>query len=209
MTDSRPYFDQVSSRWDEMRASFFSEGLREKALEAARPGAGTLAADLGAGTGFMTEGLLRRGVKVIAVDQSQAMLDVLARKLSGFDGLECRLGGAERLPIEDGLVDSVFANMYVHHVEDPAGAIEEMARILRPGGVLVITDLDEHEFEFLRVEHHDRWLGFRRESIRAWLAAAGLKEISVGCAGEDCRSDSTDGSRSARISIFLASGRRG
>jgi len=209
MTDSKPYFDHVSATWDEMRASFFSEKLREKALEAAGPGVGTLAADLGAGTGFMTEGLLKKGVRVIAVDQSQAMLDLLARKLSEFRGLECRLGDAGRLPIEDGLVDSVFANMYLHHVEDPAEAIKEMARILKPGGILVITDLDEHDFEFLRVEQHDRWLGFVREQVSAWLEEAGLKDASVTCASENCCSDSKDSDQSAQISIFIARGRKG
>jgi ubiquinone/menaquinone biosynthesis C-methylase UbiE len=209
VTDSRPYFDDVAARWDEMRASFFSEKLREKALEAAAPAVGTLAADLGAGTGFMTEGLLKRGVRVLAVDQSQAMLDVLVEKLSGFQGLECRLGDAGRLPIEDGLADSVFANMYLHHVENPARAIAEMARILAPGGVLVITDLDQHDFEFLRAEQHDRWLGFAREDVTGWLDAAGLQDASVACIGENCCSDSRCSDQSARVSVFIARGRKG
>ncbi len=208
MTESKQYFDDVSTRWDEMRTSFFSENLREKALKASGVGVGALAVDVGAGTGFMTEGLLKKGARVIAVDQSQAMLDVLARKLSDFHGLECRLGDAGKLPIEDGLVDSVFANMYLHHVENPVEAIQEMTRILKPGGVLVITDLDKHDFEFLRVEQHDRWLGFAREDISAWLKSAGLQDASVTCVGEKCCSDSKDLNQSTQISIFLARGRK-
>lgn len=65
----------------------------------------------------------------------------------------------------DETIDIVFANMYLHHIDSPQVAREEMARISKMGGKLIITDMDEHEFEFLRKEQHDRWLGFKREDI--------------------------------------------
>src|SRR5712692_2536403 len=158
----------MASRWEKLRESFFSDRVREKAIFAASVGAGRVAADIGAGTGFITEGLVRRGVKVIAVDESEKMLDELSRRLP-IGSVECRLGSAERIPIGDEAVDYVFANMLLHHVEEPSNVIREMARVLRQSGVVVITDLDRHEFEFLRNEQHDRWKGFERESLLRWL----------------------------------------
>lgn len=75
------------------------------------------------------------------------------------------LARQESLPIADEAVDYVFANMYLHHVESPPEAIKEMARILKPEGRLIIADLDVHAFQFLKDEHHDRWMGFKREDI--------------------------------------------
>lgn len=205
---SKEYFDEVAPRWDAMRQSFFSGSVREKAYEVAQVQPGKLAADIGAGSGFITEGLLSCGVQVIAVDQSEAMQAQARLKFAAFTGLDYRLGTAEHLPIPDGSLDYAFANMYLHHVEDPQVAINEMRRALKLGGRLVITDLDEHEFEFLREEHHDRWMGFRREDVRRWLEAAGLHAVSVDCVGEDCRATSSSGSESARVSIFVASGEK-
>jgi len=189
-----------------MRSRFFSEAVREKAISAADPRPGELAADIGCGTGFMTEGLIERGLKVIAVDESQAMLTEMRSKLSGIEGVEYRHGESERLPIQDQSLDYAFANMYLHHVESPLAAIMEMARALKPGGKLIITDLDEHSFEFLKREHHDRWMGFKRESIRGWFEDAGLKNVSLGCFGENCCAASSCGGERASISIFVASG---
>jgi len=190
-----------------MRESFFSEAVREKALAVAGVQPGRLAVDVGAGTGFITEGLIQRGLRVIAVDPSPAMLAQMRRKLSGGD-VAYLLGDAEALPLREGSIDYSFANMCLHHVEHPLRAIREMARILRPGGALVITDLDEHPFEFLREEHHDRWLGFRREDVQRWLTEAGLREVKVGCVGEDCCATSSSGEKHAKVSIFVAFGRR-
>lgn len=204
---SKKYFDQVAGNWDAMRRSFFPEAVREKAYEVAKVVAGGTAADIGAGTGFITEGLLAGGLKVIAVDQSEAMLTKMKNKFAKSDLIEFRAGESEALPIADNSVDYAFANMYLHHVESPAKAIGEMARILKPGGMLVITDLDEHRFEFLKREQYDRWLGFRREDIKKWLIGAGLNNVAVDCVGRNCRAESGCGEKAA-ISIFVAWGEK-
>ncbi|HYG80380.1 MAG TPA: class I SAM-dependent methyltransferase [Pyrinomonadaceae bacterium] len=206
---SKQFFNEVAGEWDAMRANFYSERVREKAFDRAGVRAGQLAADLGAGTGFVTEGLLRRGLSVVAVDQSEAMLAEMRTKFAAAAGkVDYRKGEAASLPLADRSVEHVFANMYLHHVEDPARAIAEMARILAPGGRLTITDVFEHPFEFLKTEHHDRWLGFRREALEEWLTAAGLREVAVDDLGEECRVRSEGDGGTALMNIFVASGRK-
>lgn len=181
---NKNYFDEVANQWDRMRQNFFSEAVREKAYNIAAVKEGELAADIGAGTGFVTEGLLLRGLRVIAVDQSYEMLNQMKEKFKNFESVDYRQGEAENLPIGNDTVDYVMANMFLHHVEDPLAAIKEMARIIKPGGKLVITDMDEHNYQFLKTEHHDRWMGFRRKDVEEWFNAAGLKKVTVGSTGE-------------------------
>ncbi|MDD1750604.1 MAG: class I SAM-dependent methyltransferase [Methanothrix sp.] len=202
------YFDQVAHQWDRLRESFFSEAVRDKALSVASVQEGRIAADIGCGTGFITEGLVQRGLKVIAVDGSESMLSQMKQKFADLDLIDYRLGEAGSLPIQDEAVDYAFANMYLHHVEFPPEAIKEMVRICKPGGMLVITDLDAHRFEFLRREHNDRWMGFARDDIQRWFEEAGLQDVSVECVGEDCCASSSCGSERAKISIFVASGKK-
>ena len=205
---SKDYFDQVADQWDNLQASFYSEKVRERALATAAVQEGNIAADIGCGSGFITEGLIRAGLHVIAVDQSEAMLAKMKRKFAGITDIDYRRGEAEQLPISDDSVDYAFANMYLHHVERPPIAIKEMARILKPSGTLVITDLDNHTFDFLRDEHHDRWLGFDREHIRQWFTEAGLRRVTIDCVGEQCCAPSNSGSQSASVNIFVASGEK-
>jgi len=207
LDSSKEYFDAIGSGWDSLRESFFPDRVRDKALAAADVREGRLAADLGAGTGFITEGLLARDVRVIAVDQSESMLEGLRRKFPWPERVECLAGEAESLPIADGRVDCCLANMYLHHVERPLVAIREMVRILKPGGRVVVTDLDTHDFKFLREEHHDRWMGFERSDVSMWFQEAGLTSIRVNGLDDDCRATSTAGGNAA-VSIFLAVGTR-
>lgn len=203
--NSKKYFDEVAHKWDERRESFFSEEVRQKAFSMAGVKAGETAADIGAGTGFVTEGLIHKGLKVIAVDQSEAMLEEMRKKFAGAKGVEYRVGEAEKLPVPDSTVDYAFANMYLHHVEIPLEAIKEMVRILKPGGKLVITDMDEHRFDFLLKEHQDRWMGFKRGDITRWFGEAGLKDIVIDCVGECCAQSSCE-DEIAEVSVFVASG---
>ncbi len=204
--NSKTYFDEIAHAWDHMRQTFFSDTIRDVAIATAEVQADKIAADIGAGSGFLTEGLLQKGLHVFAVDQSEAMLEVMKTKFQGTDRVTYLQGESRSLPIPDASVDYVFANMYLHHVEVPLATIQEMVRILKPGGKLVITDLDKHDYEFLRTEQHDRWLGFERDTIKRWFAEAGLEAVNVDCVGENCCSESSCGCESASISIFVAWG---
>jgi len=203
---SKDYFKEVAGEWDEMRQNFFSDSLRDKAISLASPAPNTLAVDVGAGTGFITEGLLKMGISTIAIDESTEMLEALKEKFKDYSYIECRTGESKKLPVSDYTVDYVFANMYLHHVPSPADAIQEMVRILKPEGKLIITDLDEHNFSFLIEEHHDRWMGFQRDDVLRWFNSAGLEDVQVNCVGESCCAESCGNSTKASISIFIASG---
>jgi ubiquinone/menaquinone biosynthesis C-methylase UbiE len=204
--NSKDYFDQVASHWNKMRQSFFSDGVREKAYAVAGLQKEKVAADIGAGTGFITEGLLQRGLRVIAIDQSEMMINEIKKKFQGIDTIDYRIGEAENLPV---WMKALIMRSPICFTprKNPPAAIKEMVRILKHGGILVITDLDEHSFEFLKREHHDRWMGFKREDIERWFIEAGLKEVNVVCR-EKCCAQSSFGDEYASISIFVASGER-
>jgi ubiquinone/menaquinone biosynthesis C-methylase UbiE len=203
---TREYFDGVANRWDEMRRQFFGDGVRCQAIAAAGIAPGMVVADVGIGTGFLAEAALGAGARVIGIDISEAMLAQADAKFEGRP-FESRHGGADHLPLRTGEADAVVANMVLHHAPDPAGAIREMARALKPGGRLVVTDADTHTHEWLRTEQHDLWLGFARGEVASWFLDAGLEDVTVGDTQETCCPTSNCGAE-AVISIFLARGRK-
>jgi C_GCAxxG_C_C family probable redox protein len=207
--ESKQYFEKVAGNWDSMQQSFFSEASRNKAYSMAKIKRGDKIADIGAGTGYITEGLIDKDVIIIAVDQSASMLKEMKKKFNACNCIDYRVGDSENLPLQDGEVDYAFANMYLHHVENPAKSICEMARIIKRGGKLIITDMDEHNFEFLRTEQFDKWLGFKREDVKAWFEEAGLKNVVIDCVGEKCSADSECDQRNrAEVSIFIGYGEK-
>ena len=209
---SAAYFERVAGEWDTLRAGYFEEDVREAAIAAAYLRPEMTVADVGTGTGFMAAGLAPRVAKVIALDGSAAMLDVARHNLAAFDNVVYQATDGHVLPLADASVDAVFANMYLHHCADPLAAIGEMARVLKPGGRLLISDMDRHEHAWFKDEMADEWLGFDRAEVRDWLRAAGLVNTIVDCTGQSCCAQSrnpaiTDAAgRTARISVFLARG---
>lgn len=212
MTTTNPsskYFAGIANQWDQLRSGYFSEAVCEAAISKAYLHPDMIVADVGAGTGFITAGLAPFVQKVYALDGSPAMLDIARKNLSGFDNVVFQTVDGLSLPLPDASLDSVFANMYLHHCPDPLAAIRELARTLRPGGRLVISDLDLHSHEWLKTNMADIWLGFGRNQIRTWFEEAGLVNVIVDCSGQSCQSDSkSEAGQDANISIFVAVGTR-
>ena len=206
--DSKQYFENVAETWDIMRESLFPDVLREKIYALAEIKEDSVIADIGAGSGFITEGLLDKQVKILAVDQSEKMLEIMRKKFSGYENIEYRPGESEKLPVGDNETDYVFANMFLHHVENPQKSINELYRILKPGGKLIISDADSHNYDFLITEQQDRWKGFNRNDIRTWYKNAGFRDISIICSGDICRPKSEEGNDPVSITIFIASGQK-
>jgi ubiquinone/menaquinone biosynthesis C-methylase UbiE len=204
---SNPYFAEVAEQWDEIRSDYFTEHLRDATIAKAQLSSQAVVADVGTGTGFVAAGLAKLVSRVIGFDASPEMLAVARRNLAQFDNVEFREALGDQLPVSSEMFDGVFANMYLHHAPDPLATIKEMARTLKPNGVLCITDLDTHDHEWQREQMADLWLGFERDDIRRWYAEAGLKEIDVDCAEGTCNAYGPDGAVEP-LSIFVAIGRK-
>ncbi|QSR85398.1 class I SAM-dependent methyltransferase [Methylacidimicrobium sp. B4] len=199
---SARYFEEVAAEWDTLRKGFFRDAVREKALDLAKVQAGERAADIGAGTGFLTEALLKRGLEVVAVDRSPAMLAELTRKFGGRSGFRCMPGETDALPLEASAVDCCFANMVLHHVESPEAMIRELFRILKPGGRAVLTDFERHGFDFFLSEYYDRWPGFPPPEVASLFREAGFATVEAGPLGEVCQAESSTGIRGI-VPIFF------
>jgi arsenite methyltransferase len=207
LNDAKTYFATVAGQWDEIRSGYFTEHMRDAAIAKANLPEHATVADIGTGTGFVAAGLAPKAAKVYGFDASAEMLEVARRNLAGFGNIELQQAPGDSIPLPDSSLDGVFANMYLHHAPDPLAAIREMARLLKPGGVLCITDLDAHDHEWQRAEMADLWLGFERDDIRHWFAQAGLSDIDVDCAEGTCDACGPDGEVKP-LSIFVALGRK-
>jgi len=203
------YFERVAGNWDAIRAGYFSAAVRDAAIAHAYLRPEMTVADIGCGTGFLAEGLAPQVAQVHALDGAPAMLEAAQRNLGRFANVAYHVTDGDMLPLPDASVDAALANMYLHHCPDPAAALQEMARILRPGGRLVITDMDRHTNEWMRAAMADEWLGFDRAEVKGWLREAGLVNVLVACSEQSCCATSEAAPEArAEISVFVATGTR-
>jgi SAM-dependent methyltransferase len=138
-------------------------------------------ADLGCGEGYLTIEASRFASRVIAIDRSADVLN-RARALATrrrVTNVTWKRGELEKLPLPDGSVDMALFSQALHHAADPARAVAEGARILVPGGRVLVLDLREHDQAWVRDRLGDRWLGFSRERLAALLEGAGLVDVKV------------------------------
>jgi ArsR family transcriptional regulator len=177
---SRSFFEAVGPEWDALRKVWNDDALRARALARVLP-RDLVVADVGTGTGTLALELAAAGMRVIAVDHSKAMLEATRRKLeeSGTPGVELRHGEAEALPLADGEVDAAFAHLVLQYLPAPGRALAELARVVRPGGAVVVVDFVRHDREWMRQELGVVWLGFEPGEVAGWLVDAGLEAVRV------------------------------
>ncbi|AXS42681.1 methyltransferase domain-containing protein [Breoghania sp. L-A4] len=176
------YFGAHAELWDTMRALHVAEDAVELAMrEIVGPAPFERFLDLGTGTGRLLDLFSDRYEFGLGLDTSHDMLRVARANLerSGVSGAQVRHGDIYALPAQPEAFDVVAVHQVLHYLDDPAGAIAEAARALRPGGRLLVVDFAPHDLEFLRVEHAHRRLGFSHEHVAAWMTAAGLDLVSI------------------------------
>jgi ubiquinone/menaquinone biosynthesis C-methylase UbiE/DNA-binding transcriptional ArsR family regulator len=172
-------FRRQGADWDEMRALDLPAQAVEAALQALVPeaGAGRLL-DIGTGTGRVLELLAPRVTQAVGVDASKAMLALARSRLAraGLTHCSVRLADMYRLQLVEGSFDLAVMQMVLHYAEDPPGVLAEAARVLRPGGRLIVIDLAQHGRDDLVTKLAHRWPGFTDAAMRTLLADAGLEQ---------------------------------
>ncbi|MDT8717191.1 class I SAM-dependent methyltransferase [Clostridium sp. 19966] len=198
------YFDSIAQNWDVIRSEYFEEKLKYAAISKVDIDS-KVCADLGCGTGFISLELARRANIVFSMDVSTNMLKQIYNKSKNENqhNIYPIKASMEDIPLFDNSVDVIFTNMAMHHVENPAAAMKEMNRILKPEGRVVISDVKEHNGEWAREEMFDVWLGFNNEQIATWLREAGFKNIEIENTDLSCIGYSSKGERT-ETGIFIA-----
>lgn len=180
-TAAEAYFERVAPQWDRIRSLYVCESAVEAAiLKAAGEGPFDRVVDLGTGSGRMLTLLGKKAKMSVGLDLSHNMLNIARANVTkaGLDKVELRHGDifATRLP--PGSADLVLVHQVLHYLADPAAAVAEAARLVSPGGRLLIVDFAPHQLERLREEHQHRRLGFADQEMRGWLKRAGLKSTA-------------------------------
>jgi ubiquinone/menaquinone biosynthesis C-methylase UbiE/DNA-binding transcriptional ArsR family regulator len=177
---AQAYFRRHAAEWDRIRKLHVADAAVEAAIVAAlgeRPFRSLL--DLGTGTGRMLELLAPQIERGLGVDLSHAMLALARARLerAGLKHCSVRQGDIFNLTLPAQSFDVVIIHQVLHFLDDSAPAIREAARMLRPGGRLLVVDFAPHDLEFLRDEYAHRRLGFAPETVTQWMQAAGLDPL--------------------------------
>lgn len=177
-TKSEEFFASAAGQWDKLRADLFGGASHLQALPGLFDDRWTVG-DLGCGTGQVAAALAPFVARVIAVDRSGEMLQAARRRLRDARNVEVRRGELEALPLADGELDAATLLLVLHHVPDPAAALAEATRVLKPGGRLLIADMLPHDHEEYRQQMGHVWLGFGEEQVVRLLEQSQLEGARV------------------------------
>ena len=176
---ARAYFDDLAGKFGRQYVPGRSwKALAEGLLKVLNY---RVVADFGAGEGTLSQLLAQRAERVIAIDNSDKMVEFgqeLAQQ-HGLDNLEYRLGDIEQAPLDDSSVDLALFSQALHHAEKPKKALSEAYRVVKPGGVIIVLDLLQHQFEQARELYYDRWLGFSEVELSEMLSSVGFNNVEV------------------------------
>jgi ubiquinone/menaquinone biosynthesis C-methylase UbiE/DNA-binding transcriptional ArsR family regulator len=197
-TRSQQFFSTSAGQWDKMRLELF--GRRADVALLGLLDESWIVADLGCGTGAISQSVAPFVQRVIAVDESSAMLAAAKKRLHGLGNVDIRSGRLEALPLDDAEVDVALLFLVLHYATDPGRVISEAVRALKPGGRLLVLDMVPHDRQDLRQTMGHLWQGFDRATLGKWLEAAGLDGIRYSELPADPEAKGP--------SLFTASGKR-
>jgi SAM-dependent methyltransferase len=175
---SEEFFATAAGGWDRLRGELFGDqfflwallGLIDPHL---------VVGDLGCGTGQLTETVAPYVKHVIAVDGSADMLDAARHRLGAAKNVDLRKGELESLPIDNAGLDAAMLSLVLHYSPAPARALAEVARVLRPGGRVLVVDMLPHDRQEYQQQMGHVWLGFSEKQITRYLASAGFGAVRV------------------------------
>jgi ubiquinone/menaquinone biosynthesis C-methylase UbiE/DNA-binding transcriptional ArsR family regulator len=176
--DPQAFFAGAAGQWDKLRGELYGKNFSAAAMLALLP-ADQVIADLGCGTGPLIADLAPYAGKIIGVDSSADMLKAARRRLENLPNVELRKGDLFELPIDAGVCDAAFLVLALTYVAEPAKAIAEAARVLKPGGRLVIVDLLPHDRDDFRRQMGQVSLGLSTEFVSAAMKNANLANATV------------------------------
>jgi ArsR family transcriptional regulator len=177
--DAQRFFAGAAGDWDRLRAELYGTAFEREALLALLPTEWTVA-DLGCGTGALAAVLARHVRRVHGIDQSAAMLRAAERRTAALGNVELHRSDLEHLPLADGSCDAALAVLALSWVADEAPVLAEAARILRPGGRVVVVDLARHDDEEFRRRMGQARLGYGQDAMANLLSVAGLEGARAG-----------------------------
>lgn len=177
-TKSQEFFSSAAAHWDRLRDELFGDRFHLAALGALADSR-WIVGDLGCGTGQVSLALAPFVSRVVAVDSSAAMLQAARKRLHGLGNIDLRRGDLEALPIDDGRLDAATLMLVLHHVPEPEKALAEVARVLKPGGRVLIVDMLPHDRESYRQQMGHVWLGFAEDHMHRILDASGFEAVRI------------------------------
>lgn len=175
-TRSQQFFSSAAGQWDRFRDELFGDRFHLNAL-VALINPDWVVGDLGCGTGQVTAALAPFVSRVVAVDSSSEMLQTAKDRVAAASNVDLRRGDLEALPIDDARLDAAVLALVLHHVPDPAKALADVARVVKPGGRLLIIDMLPHDRDSYRQQMGHVWLGFADDHVRALLSDAGFAGV--------------------------------
>lgn len=170
------FFESAAARWDTTRGEMIGQRTDLLAMLSLLDPA-TVIGDLGCGTGHVAEALTPCVARVVAVDESEAMLATARARLAGATAVDFRVGALEQLPVADGELDAAVMMLVAHYLPDPALAIAEASRVLRDGGRFVLVDLLPHGRAELAMQMEHLWQGFERDQVVQWMSDARFTDV--------------------------------
>jgi ArsR family transcriptional regulator len=175
-TTSQRFFATAAAEWDQIRVDLFGDSFYLWGVLALID-ENLVVGDLGCGTGQLAETVAPYVRRVIGIDESDDMLATARTRLEGLGNVQLRRGDLEGLPLKDGELDVAILSLVLHYSPDPARALAEVNRVVRPGGRVLVVDMLPHEHEEYQRTMGHVWLGFSDKQIARILHGAGFEQV--------------------------------